>query len=194
MPETKKSRAIYPTHIPSLDKVLGGGMPTGSTVLLMSEPGAGGGELLQTYVMNYCSAKLRQEPAPKGTTYPQALYYISSTESRDNFNSSVADLFKVEEDEYFAQLMENIHYTDLGGNYFSGTHVPYEWYGSKKRYARTHEHSTNRRLRRTDHPHGHDIPSPGKQRGDCGLPDNLPPLLYRHPKRLARTHHHGPRP
>lgn len=131
MSETKNPKTVYPTHIPSLDKVLGGGMPAGSTVLLSSEPGAGGRELLHTYVMNYCSAKLRSEPAPKGTTYPSALYYLSSTESKDNFKSSIADLFKMEEDESFEELMKNVHYSDLGGNYFSGTHVPYNWYGSE---------------------------------------------------------------
>ncbi len=35
-----------PTYIPSVDKILGGGVPIGSTILLITEPGAGGPEFL----------------------------------------------------------------------------------------------------------------------------------------------------
>lgn len=35
-----------PTYIPSVDKILGGGLPLGSTILLITEPGAGGAEYL----------------------------------------------------------------------------------------------------------------------------------------------------
>ncbi|WP_319378766.1 hypothetical protein [uncultured Methanocorpusculum sp.] len=42
-----------PTYIPSVDKILGGGVPIGSTILLITEPGAGGPEFLFTSLVNY---------------------------------------------------------------------------------------------------------------------------------------------
>lgn len=132
MPDTFEKRALHATHIPSLDKVLGGGVILGSTILVIGEPGAGGNELVQTSLMNHCISFLKEgEETHKGTINPAELHYISLTESKDIFEQQIAELFNAGKNPHFRKMMENIHYTDLSENYFGRTHVPYNWYGSK---------------------------------------------------------------
>ncbi len=131
MPEISGPRIIHPTNIPTLDKVLGGGIASGSTLLILSEPGAGGFELLQTSVMQYCNAQTYNEAPPKGTEQPSELHYMSLTTSKDVFKRKISELFNIDKYQMFDDMMDKIHYTDFGEIYFSRTHVPYNWYGSK---------------------------------------------------------------
>ncbi|MCZ0860607.1 hypothetical protein O0S10_05095 [Methanocorpusculum sp. MG] len=131
MPDTFETRVLHPTRVPSLDKVLGGGVISGSTILVLAEPGSGGNELVQTSLMNYCTDFMHNTEAPEGTIYPAELHYISLTLNREMFEHQIAELFNTEKNPQFRKMMENIHYTDLGENYFGRTHVPYDWYGSK---------------------------------------------------------------
>ncbi len=66
-----------PTYIPSVDKILGGGIPIGSTILLITEPGAGGPEFLFTSLVNYCREVKGDTTSTKNTNRPDAIYYIT---------------------------------------------------------------------------------------------------------------------
>ncbi|MDV0442675.1 hypothetical protein [Methanorbis rubei] len=131
MPEVSEQRRIHPTNIPTLDKVLGGGVPSGTTVLVLSEPGAGGTELLQTSAMQYCTSQIYGETAPKGTWYPSEYHYMSLTTGKDEFKNKITELFNANKYHMFNEMIDKIHYTDFADIYFSRTHVPYNWYGSK---------------------------------------------------------------
>ena len=131
MPDTIHTRVLHATRVPSLDKVLGGGIVSGSTILVLAEPGSGGNELVQTSIMNYCSDIVREETIPEGTTRPSELHYISLTLNRMMFEQELAELFNAETHPRFGEMMEHLHYLDLGESYFGKTHVPYDWYGTR---------------------------------------------------------------
>lgn len=127
MLDTINARVLHATRVSSLDKVLGGGIVSGSTILVLAEPGSGGTELVQTSVMNYCSDIAKGENAPEGTTHPSELHYISLTHNREMFEQQIAKLFNAEKHPRFREMMSHLHYLDLGESYFGKTHVPYDW-------------------------------------------------------------------
>lgn len=131
MPDTINARVLHATRVPSLDKVLGGGILSGSTILVLAEPGSGGVELVQTSVMNYCSDITKGENVPERTTRPSELHYISLTLNRAMFEQQIAKLFNAEKHPRFREMMSHLHYLDLGESYFGKTHVPYDWYGTQ---------------------------------------------------------------
>lgn len=131
MPDTMHARVLQATRVPSLDKVLGGGIVSGSTILVLAEPGSGGNELVQTSIMNYCSDLVKGASVPEGTTRPSELYYISLTLNRVMFEWEMAELFNMGNHPQFREMMKHLHFQDLGESYFGKTHVPYDWYGSR---------------------------------------------------------------
>jgi hypothetical protein len=96
MPDTFETRVLHATRVPSLDKVLGGGVISGSTILVLADPGSGGNELIQTSLMHYCSDFIKSKQAPEGTIHPSELHYMSLTLNRDVFEQQIAELFNAE--------------------------------------------------------------------------------------------------
>lgn len=66
MQDTGERRVLHATRIPSFDKVIGGGVIPGSTILVLAEPGSGGREFIQTSLVNYCSDSVNRPPAGPG--------------------------------------------------------------------------------------------------------------------------------
>ncbi len=94
MAETHASRIS--SHIPSFDAVLSGGFLPGSTVLLLSEYGAGGREFLQTSLVNSCRFhKLNQK---------RTASYLSSRVERQTFFNQLSNQFSLNPDDDFAHV------------------------------------------------------------------------------------------
>lgn len=122
-----------PTYIPSIDKVLNGGLALGSTILIIAEPGAGGQEFMQTSAVNYFRAMQEQAPAADNTHPPQKIYYVSQKSTRKvfyNYLSVQFNLFK-RETETEANFEKYVEYVDAGDVYFSRSIVPPRWYTDK---------------------------------------------------------------
>ncbi len=91
MVETHSSRIS--SHIPSFDAVISGGFLPGSTVLLLSEYGAGGREFLQTSLVNSCRfQKLNSETTAS---------YLSSRVAKHTLFDQLAQQFSLNPDEDF---------------------------------------------------------------------------------------------
>lgn len=114
MPDTGERRVLHATRIPSLDKVIGGGIVPGSTILILAEPGSGGREFIQTSLMNYCSDSVKQVSPPEGVQHPAEIHCISLVCSRDVFEQQIAELWSTKRDSLLPKMMESMHYTDLG--------------------------------------------------------------------------------
>ncbi|MDO5846008.1 MAG: hypothetical protein Q4Q04_03695 [Methanocorpusculum sp.] len=122
-----------PTYIPSVDKVLNGGLALGSTVLIIAEPGAGGQEFLQTSAVNFYRSMQEQKPAGANIHPPHKIYYISQKSTKKtfyNFLSVQYNLFKFE-GETEEDFENHINYYDAGDIYFARSIVPPRWYTEK---------------------------------------------------------------
>ncbi len=123
------TRGVYfPSYVPSLDKILGGGIQVGSTLIVLSEPGAGGSELLHASSLAYYQHRDRNYPPEPGTDDPQKLYYISPTMSREMFLRRMSEQFHQNLFEVADNFDQYVHYVDLGEHFFSRTMVPQAWY------------------------------------------------------------------
>ena len=114
MPDTGEQRVLHATRIPSFDKVIGGGVIPGSTILVLAEPGSGGREFIQTSLVNYCSDSVNRVSPPEGVQHPAEIHCISLACSRDVFEQQMEDLWNTKRDSQFQKMMERVHYTDLG--------------------------------------------------------------------------------
>ncbi len=122
-----------PTYIPSVDKILGGGVPIGSTVLVVSEPGAGGQEMIHTSLVAYCREIWSKNPTAPHIRQPDAMYYVSPKTSRSTFVSLLKRQFSFLDDINFeGELLDKrVFYLDLGDSFFARSIVPYSWYSEK---------------------------------------------------------------
>lgn len=122
-----------PTYIPSVDKILGGGVPIGSTILLFSEPGAGGPEFLFTSLVNYCREVTGDIPPINNTNRPDAIYYITPKTSRVQFVDMMKHQFSfLNSIDFEGELLDKcVFHKDMGDVYFARSIVPLSWYSQK---------------------------------------------------------------
>lgn len=118
----------FPFFIPSLDKVLGGGLQAGSTVLIDAEPGAGGPEFLQTASLSYYYSRKEHRELAMRTSNPAEVYYISPTMSKEMFFLKMSEQFNIDMFEFKEDFEEYIHFVDLGESYYDNSSVPSSWY------------------------------------------------------------------
>jgi len=119
-----------PTGVPDFD-YLTGGVPAGSVILLLGEPGAGHPEFALTsavHLMQY-----REEPAQHriylGTAagpfvYPEGILYVSLTRSQEQILDEARAAFDAT---YPEVLLRHITFRDLSSAYFADTVVPPAW-------------------------------------------------------------------
>ena len=122
-----------PTYIPSVDKILGGGVPIGSTILLLAEPGAGGRAFLFTSLVNYCREIKGDLPATSGATRPDMIYYITPKTSRTQFVEMMKQQFSfLNTIDFEGEILDkSVIHMDVGDVYFARTIVPLSWYSTK---------------------------------------------------------------
>ncbi len=122
-----------PTYIPSVDKILGGGVPTGSTIILFTEPGAGGPEFLFTSLVNYCREIMGDYQITKHATQPEAIYYITPKTSRGQFVEMMKQQFSyLNSIDFEGEILDKrVFHMDMGDVYFARSIVPLSWYSQK---------------------------------------------------------------
>ncbi|OAQ52561.1 hypothetical protein HTG_13130 [Natrinema mahii] len=121
-----------PLGVSRLDRMIGGGAPAGSVVLLAGESGAGAREFCYTSaVMNGLV-----EAAPdlfdlyygdlaSDVTLPEAVHYVSFTDEP----SAVVDEMQFVMDEALVDAgMDDVRFVELAEEYFQLTPVPTDWY------------------------------------------------------------------
>ncbi|WP_408958547.1 RAD55 family ATPase [Natrinema sp. 74] len=121
-----------PLGISRLDRMIGGGAPAGSVVLLAGESGAGAREFC------YTSAAMNglREADPElfdlyygdlepGVTVPEAVHYVSFTDERE---AVVSEMAFVMDDDLVDTGMTDVSFVELAEEYFQLTPVPTDWY------------------------------------------------------------------
>jgi KaiC/GvpD/RAD55 family RecA-like ATPase len=121
-----------PFGISRLDSLIGGGAPPGSVVLLASQSGAGGRELLYTSaVMNALVGvdddlfELHYGALSPDATPPSEIHYVSFTTDGAYLTQQMRYTM---DEELVGKAAEQIQFTDLSQEYFHPSPVPREWY------------------------------------------------------------------
>lgn len=122
-----------PTGVADFDSIIKGGMPMGSTVLLLGELGAGQVEFAYTSAAKLSLVKENPESsdyflghAARGQKMPQKICYVTFSRSKED----VLQEIKVSFNEDFSRSFErNVIFKDFSGVYFSKTLVPKSWGG-----------------------------------------------------------------
>jgi KaiC/GvpD/RAD55 family RecA-like ATPase len=132
LPEVPRAPASprVPTGIPDFD-FLTGGLPVGSVVLLIGEPGAGHQEFALTsavhLMLHYDDPRLHQfflGTAKGPFSYPKAVTYISVTRSQEQVLQEVGGSFV---GSYPDVLRRHVKFHDLSPTYFADSVVPPTW-------------------------------------------------------------------
>lgn len=118
-------RLRTPTGIASLDPVLDGGVPPGSVVLLLGEPGAGSIEFVETSIIRLSTMK-RNGAGGEHLLLPDGISYVTLTRMREDVLKEMALSFNPES---YNHLAEEIVFHDLSELYFDASIVPPDWYG-----------------------------------------------------------------
>jgi KaiC/GvpD/RAD55 family RecA-like ATPase len=121
-----------PLGISRLDRIIGGGAPAGSVVLLAGDSGAGAREFCYTSaVMN---GLVNADPdlfdlyygdIEPGTTLPEDVHYVSFTDER---SAVVSEMAFVMDEELVDAGMTDVSYVEFAEEYFQLTPVPTDWY------------------------------------------------------------------
>lgn len=129
--------ARIPFGVSRLDRLVGGGAPAGSLVLLSGEAGAGAREFLITSaVMNGLAREaedlfdLHYGDLPAGAEVPESVHYVSFTDGRETLAQEVELML---EDEVAAAGLDALTVQDLSPEYFQLSPVPREWYEGSRR-------------------------------------------------------------
>jgi len=122
-----------PFGVSRLDSMLDGGVPTGSVVLLATEPGAGGRKFAQTSAAMNALATTDNEAFERhyrgidhdGVIVPASVHYLSVAATTDSLEAALTETVSGEIAERAAA---GITYHDLSATYFDATDVPAAWY------------------------------------------------------------------
>ena len=122
-----------PTSVAAFDSIVKGGIPLGSVVLLVGEPGAGNVEFAYTSVSRLNIARLNPERrkmilghySEENTYLPEKTCYPTFCRSEEEILMDVRLSFN--EDIYNA-FKENLEFKDLSKLYFAKSIVPKNWF------------------------------------------------------------------
>ncbi|RQG98470.1 RAD55 family ATPase [Natrarchaeobius oligotrophus] len=124
-----------PLGVSRLDRLIGGGAPTGSVVLLAGGSGAGAREFSYTSaIMNGLAAsdpelfELHYGDLEPEATRPDGIHYVSFTHERDAVAEEMAIVI---DDEIVDRGMDGVEFVELAQEYFQLTPVPTEWYADR---------------------------------------------------------------
>lgn len=124
--------ARIPFGVSRLDRLVGGGSPAGSLVLLTGEPGAGAREFLITSAVINGLAHGDEElfdlhygSLPETAEVPSNIHYISFTGGRESLETEVEFIM---EETVATAGMSAVTVRDLSPEYFQLSPVPREWY------------------------------------------------------------------
>ena len=121
-----------PLGVGRLDRLLGGGAPSGSVVLLAEESGAGAREFLYTSAAMNALSHADQElfslhygDLDPNVSVPPEVHYLSLTEGSESLRRELA--FTMTE-EIVDTAIEEIQFRDFSPEYFQLSPLPREWY------------------------------------------------------------------
>lgn len=121
-----------PLGVSRLDRMVGGGAPAGSVVLLAGESGAGAREFCYTSaVMNGLAAgghelfDLHYGDLETAAVVPDRIHYLSFTDERQAVTNEMSIVM---DDELVRGGMADVEFVELADEYFRLTPVPSEWY------------------------------------------------------------------
>jgi archaellum biogenesis ATPase FlaH len=125
-----------PFGISRLDDIIGGGAPAGSVVLLSSESGAGGREMLHTSAVVNGLAIGSQKDAyelhygnlDERAGDPDEVHYVSLTAQEAQVREEMRFVL---DEELVGSAAESIQFADLSPEYFQLSPVPREWYAEE---------------------------------------------------------------
>jgi hypothetical protein len=128
--DTRGGPTRVPTGVPDFD-YLAGGIPAGSTVLLLGEPGAGHQEFALTsaahLMLHFDDPDLHRiylGNARGPFVYPEGVVYISLTRAQEQVMREVSGAFNPS---YTQVLARHIRFHDLSPSYFVDSVVPTSW-------------------------------------------------------------------
>lgn len=128
--------ARIPFGISRLDRLIGGGSPAGSLVLLAGEAGAGAREFLYTSAVLNGLARENEElfdlhygELPEAAQIPESVHYISFTGGRDVIEREIGFMM---DDEVASAGLDAMEFRDLSPEYFQLSPVPREWYAGAR--------------------------------------------------------------
>jgi KaiC/GvpD/RAD55 family RecA-like ATPase len=126
-----------PLGVSRLDRIIGGGAPRGSVVLLAGDLGAGGREFLYTSaVMNGLASvdedlfDLYYGNLHGDSVLPESVHYVSFTSER---SAIVDEMGYVMDDELVENGIESVRFADFSPEYFRMSKVPTDWYSQQTR-------------------------------------------------------------
>jgi KaiC/GvpD/RAD55 family RecA-like ATPase len=122
-----------PTGVADFDSIIRGGLPIGSTVLLLGDLGAGQVEFAYTSASKLALVKENPETityflghaALKGLI-PQKICYITFSRSREDILQEIRVSFN---DDFYEAFERNVIFKDFSSIYFRKTLVPKSWGG-----------------------------------------------------------------
>jgi KaiC/GvpD/RAD55 family RecA-like ATPase len=124
-----------PLGVSRLDRIIGGGAPRGSVVLLSGDLGAGAREFLYTSAVMNGLAKTDEDlfdlyygSLRQASMLPESVHYLSFTSDR---SAIVEEMRYVMDDELVETGVEPVEFADLSPEYFRTSKVPTDWYSSQ---------------------------------------------------------------
>jgi len=121
-----------PFGVSRFDRVIGGGAPLGTVVLLVGEPGAGAREFMYTSATMNAVAhtdrdlfELHYGDLHADATLPPEVHYLSFTADESNVRREMSYVL---EDDIVSAATEHIDVRDFSPEYFQLSPVPREWY------------------------------------------------------------------
>ena len=122
-----------PFGVSRLDSMLDGGVPTGSVVLLATEPGAGGRKFAHTSAAmnalattdNAAFEEYYRGIDHEGVIVPATVQYLSVAATTDSVETMLTETVS---EGIAASAAEGITHHDLSASYFASTAVPSAWY------------------------------------------------------------------
>jgi KaiC/GvpD/RAD55 family RecA-like ATPase len=132
-----------PTGVSDFDAIVNGGLPSGSTVLLLGDVGAGAQEYCYTSAAKL--AIVRKHPNLKkyflGSTcdvrfLPEKICYVTFSRSSRDILKEVAASF---DPQYYQAIREMTEFKDLSRGYFRHTVVPSSWTHEDTLFGSTQE-------------------------------------------------------
>lgn len=126
-----------PFGVSRLDRIIGGGAPPGSLVLLAGEAGAGAREFLYTATTMNALAEsdpdafdLHYGEVPEGAALPSEIHYVSFTASESELRTEIEYTIDAELAE---SASDAVHFADFSTEFFQLSPIPRDWYAGKRR-------------------------------------------------------------
>jgi KaiC/GvpD/RAD55 family RecA-like ATPase len=121
-----------PFGVSHLDRVIGGGAPSGTVVLLVGEPGAGAREFIYTSATLNAVARadrdlfeLHYGDLHEDAALPPEVHYLSFTDDEANLRREMGYVL---DDDLVREAADRITVRDFSPEYFQLSPVPREWY------------------------------------------------------------------